>query len=42
VKGHASNVENNRCDVLAVAAYKKPGLPVDDGYENTSAPSADL
>lgn len=33
VKGHASNVENNRCDELAVAAYKKPGLLVDEGYE---------
>ena len=33
VKGHASNVENNRCDELAVAASKKPNLPVDEGYE---------
>lgn len=33
VKGHASNVENNRCDELAVAAYKKPGLLIDEGYE---------
>ncbi len=33
VKGHASNVENNRCDELAVAAYKKSGLLVDEGYE---------
>lgn len=32
VKGHASNVENNRCDELAVAASKKPGLPEDTGY----------
>lgn len=32
VKGHASNVENNRCDELAVAASKKPNLPVDEGY----------
>lgn len=32
VKGHADNAENNRCDVLAVAASKKPGLPVDEGY----------
>lgn len=32
VKGHASNVENNRCDELAVAASKKPGLPPDVGY----------
>lgn len=33
VKGHAANVENNRCDVLAVAASKKPDLPVDEGYK---------
>lgn len=33
VKGHANNVENNRCDELAVAAYKVPGLLVDEGYE---------
>lgn len=33
VKGHASNVENNRCDELAVGAYKKPGLLIDEGYE---------
>jgi len=33
VKGHASNVENNRCDELAVAASKTPNMPVDQGYE---------
>lgn len=33
VKGHADNVENNRCDVLAVAASKQPNLPIDEGYE---------
>lgn len=33
VKGHANNVENNRCDVLAVAASKQPNLPIDEGYE---------
>ena len=32
VKGHANNVENNRCDELAVEAYKKPGLKTDEGY----------
>jgi ribonuclease HI len=32
VKGHASNVENNRCDELAVAASKLSNLPVDEGY----------
>lgn len=35
VKGHAENVENNRCDVLAVAASKKPDLSVDEGYNVT-------
>ena len=33
VKGHASNVENNRCDELAVAAYKTGNLKPDTGYE---------
>ena len=33
VKGHADNVENNRCDELAVAAYKLPNLHIDFGYE---------
>jgi ribonuclease HI len=33
VKGHSSNVENNRCDELAVAAYKNGNLGVDEGYE---------
>jgi ribonuclease HI len=33
VKGHADNIENNRCDELAVAAYKQSNLLIDDGYE---------
>lgn len=33
VKGHASNVENNRCDELAVAASKSKHLLIDEGYE---------
>lgn len=32
VKGHADNVENNRCDQLAVAASKQANLPEDIGY----------
>ncbi|MES2680726.1 MAG: ribonuclease HI [Bacteroidota bacterium] len=32
VKGHADNAENNRCDILAVAASKQANLPVDEGY----------
>ncbi|HTA63600.1 MAG TPA: ribonuclease HI [Bacteroidia bacterium] len=34
VKGHADNVENNRCDVLAVQAYKQPNLKPDVGYQS--------
>jgi len=32
VKGHNNNPENERCDTLAVAASKLPGLPDDEGY----------
>jgi ribonuclease HI len=28
-KGHAGNLENERCDELAVAASQMPNLPVD-------------
>ncbi len=33
VKGHASNVENNRCDQLAVAAASGRDLHEDTGYQ---------
>ncbi len=33
VKGHASNVENNRCDELAVFASKNKPQLIDEGYE---------
>ncbi|MBS1789478.1 MAG: ribonuclease HI [Acidobacteria bacterium] len=33
VRGHAGNRENERCDVLAVAASLKPNLPADEVYE---------
>jgi len=33
VKGHDGNIENERCDELAVAAYKQPNLPPDVYYE---------
>ena len=37
VKGHASNVENERCDKLAVAAAEaKEHHDIDRGYENQS------
>ena len=32
VKGHAETVENNRCDMLAVAAANGTDLPDDAGY----------
>lgn len=32
VKGHAGHPMNERCDALAVAAYKQPSLPDDTGY----------
>ncbi|MBK9283977.1 MAG: ribonuclease HI [Sphingobacteriaceae bacterium] len=34
VKGHADNVENNRCDELAVAASKTENLKADEYYES--------
>jgi ribonuclease HI len=39
VKGHAGNIENERCDQLAVAAAEAPNLPVDEGYENSGKDS---
>ena len=33
VKGHAGNVENERCDQLAVKSAMGPDLKVDEGYE---------
>lgn len=33
VKGHNGNVENERCDELAVMAARQPNLPIDEGYE---------
>lgn len=32
VKGHANNIENERCDVLAVQAAESGDLLVDEGY----------
>ena len=32
VRGHAGDVENERCDVLSVAAAKQKDLPPDPGY----------
>ncbi len=33
VKGHSTNPYNNRCDELAVEAYKQPGLKKDAVFE---------
>lgn len=33
VKGHAGNIHNERCDVLATTSARQNGLPVDTGYE---------
>jgi ribonuclease HI len=33
VKGHAGDVENERCDTLAMAALDGENLPPDEGYE---------
>ncbi len=35
VKGHADNVFNNRCDELAVAAYKNGNLGIDEAFERS-------
>ena len=37
VKGHAENVYNNRCDVLATTAADGKNLLVDQGYESGEA-----
>src|ERR1700744_2922236 len=37
VRGHNGHVENERCDVLAVNAYKQPGLLIDSVFEVESA-----
>ncbi|MBL6444856.1 ribonuclease HI [Fulvivirga sp. 29W222] len=34
VKGHAGNIENERCDELAVCAAEGANLKIDTGYEN--------
>ena len=35
VKGHSNNVENNRCDFLAVEASEGENLETDDWYEKS-------
>jgi ribonuclease HI len=36
VRGHNGNIENERCDILAVTAYKQPNLPPDVYYEQSA------
>ena len=36
IKGHAENIENERCDRLAVEASKKNDLKEDEGYKTDS------
>ena len=38
VEGHAGHAENERCDVLAVAAAGEQDLPIDSGYEQPPVP----
>jgi ribonuclease HI len=41
VKGHQENVENTRCDELAVLARQGQNLPADEGYEKPALPRVD-
>ena len=38
IKGHSNNVENERCDTLAVNAAESKNLKKDNWYEKTSDP----
>lgn len=40
VRGHAGHEQNERCDALAMAALKRPGLPEDAGYKPEPAAPA--
>ena len=35
IKGHANNIENERCDFLAVESSEKSGLKIDEWYEKS-------
>jgi ribonuclease HI len=35
VKGHAGNIENEKCDILAVTSAEGTNLLIDQGYENS-------
>ncbi len=42
VKGHANNLGNERCDQLAVEAYKRGNLQEDTGYDPVTENNLDL
>ena len=42
VKGHAENIFNNRCDILATTAADGDNLLEDVGYEPGNETSSDL
>ena len=42
VKGHAGHPENERCDVMAVAASELKELPADEAFETPPPPEGDL
>ncbi len=42
VKGHSTNVENNRCDHLAVEAALSKNLLIDEYYESSTASTPTL
>ncbi len=39
VRGHAGNIENERCDRLAVQSAEGPDLKIDEGYEQQEGQS---
>jgi ribonuclease HI len=40
IKGHNEHLQNERCDLLAVAAAKKETLLIDEGFENSQNDTA--
>lgn len=41
VQGHAGHAENERCDLLSIAAAQAEGLPADTAYEEQQSKKAD-
>lgn len=42
VKGHANQIDNERCDRLATQAAQRRDLLIDEGFENTTVASQDF